>query len=366
MSPKLRKTSDRNLYQEEGSDLFIWRERIRGRNHWRSTGEKTIGAARQKVKEFRLEATGERTREIDRHTLGEAFDVLENSAVGSAVHTQEVIKVQLKNLRPWFMGDPSADPPRAAHCTYLDQLERDCAEIWSAYKRDQAALTPGRKLGHDRRILLQALKIVRRDKGWTKREFTNADFPLLERADPVGRILERSEIERLMPCVAQNPRLHLQVLLALVMGMRKREILHLKVAEVDLKRQLINLKGRRVKTRRGREVPIHERVLPMLKAWVAQAEGEYLFPAIYSGGYAALNQCQDSNSSAWERVKRLAKVRCRFHDLRHTAISRMLEAGMPSASISMVTGASEKVIRQVYAHMSSEGLKRAKNYDVGF
>lgn len=365
MSPKLRKTSDKNLYQEEGSDLFIWRERIRGRNFWRSTGERTIAAARAKMKEFRLEATGEKSKGVNRHSMEAVFRQLETVAEGNAKHTQTAIRTQLKHLRAWFMGDPNAEPSRPPHCAYLDQFERDYPEVWSAYKRDQAVLTPGRKLGHDRRILLQALKGAFR-KGWLTRDFGTTDLPLLERSDPIGRILERPEVERLMPYVEQNPRLHLQVLLALVMGMRKREILHLRVSEVDLKRQMINLKGRRVKTRRGREVPIHERVLPILKAWIAQCEGEFVFPAIYSGGYLALNQCQDSNTSAWERVRRLAKVKCRFHDLRHTAISRMLEAGMPDASISMVTGASRKVIDRVYAHMSKEGLARAKSYDPGF
>jgi integrase len=31
----------------------------------------------------------------------------------------------------------------------------------------------------------------------------------------------------------------------------------------------------------------------------------------------------------WEAAKRRASVKCRFHDLRHTGCTRMLEAGVP-------------------------------------
>lgn len=366
MSPtKLTKTADRNLYLDEASKIYIWRERIRGVNHWRSTGETTIGAARQKVKEFRTQATGEK-RELERRTFEDAFKLLETIAEGSARRTAVSIKSQLNHLRPWFMGRPADDesPELPAHCAYLDQFERDFPEVWSAYKQAQRDLTPGRKLTHDRRILLQALKATRK-KQWVAKDFKNEDLPLLEHSDPIGRIIENSELERLMPYVKESPKLFLQVKLALIMGMRKREILHLRAAEVDLRREVINLKGRRVKTRRGREVPIHVQVLPHLKAWMKEVEGEFLFPAVHPGGYVDLNRPQDDNSTAWERVKNLAKVRCRFHDLRHTAISKMLEAGIPMGTVSMITGASIKVIQGIYAHISKEGLKRAKNYDCG-
>ena len=36
----------------------------------------------------------------------------------------------------------------------------------------------------------------------------------------------------------------------------------------------------------------------------------------------------------WEAAKQRAGVRCRFHDLRHTGCTRMLEAGVPFAVVS--------------------------------
>ena len=41
---------------------------------------------------------------------------------------------------------------------------------------------------------------------------------------------------------------------------------------------------------------------------------------------------------AWESAKRKADVSCRFHDLRHTCVTRMLERGVPLAVVASVLG----------------------------
>ena len=365
MSPK-RKQVERHLFLDERTGIYYWRERINGVDREESTGERTLGAARAAVKKFRTAADASAPRAKERRTVGQALDLLVTIAEGNAARSLASIKTQFNHLRPWLMGRDATDdlPALPAHCEYLDQFERDYPEIWSAYKQEQARLTPGRKLGHDRRYFLQALKAAR-EKGWLARDFENKDLPLLESADPIGRLVERDELERLSPHVRAVPKLWLQFRLALILGMRLREILHLRVAEVELKREMINLKGRRVKTRRGREVPIHDSLLPDLRAWVRACRGEFLFPAIHRGGHEDLSRHQDSPTAAWDRVRELSGVDCRFHDLRHTAISHMLEAGIPMGTVSMITGASMKVIMRIYSHLSAEGVKRFKKYNWG-
>src|SRR5690242_17122198 len=41
---------------------------------------------------------------------------------------------------------------------------------------------------------------------------------------------------------------------------------------------------------------------------------------------------------AWEAAKIRAGVQCRFHDLRHTGCTRMLEAGVPFPVLAMLMG----------------------------
>ena len=41
---------------------------------------------------------------------------------------------------------------------------------------------------------------------------------------------------------------------------------------------------------------------------------------------------------AWEAAKQRAGVTCRFHDLRHSGCTRMLEAGVPFSVVSDIMG----------------------------
>lgn len=42
--------------------------------------------------------------------------------------------------------------------------------------------------------------------------------------------------------------------------------------------------------------------------------------------------------ASWEKAKKDANVECRFHDLRHTAISRMVDAGVPLPKAAKIVG----------------------------
>jgi integrase len=342
-----------NLAFDEDAQVYVWRERIRGANYWRSTGTDKIGLARQMVKVFRSEATGTPTERL-RHTFAEAFDIVLTIQAAKAPKTLEMARAQINHLAPWF----------AEHCAYLSDFERRFEEVWSRYKADQDTLTPGRKLTHDRRHLLMALKRAK-DKGWVTREFKKRDFQLLEASEPVGRILEQDELDRLLRETADNGLLHIQVLMAVLMGMRLREVLHLRWDEVDLKRGVIGIKGARVKTRLARTVPIHVNVLKALKRWremqkELNAESAFVFPA-----RGNLNAPQDSNKKAWAAALDRAKVKARFHDLRHTAISFMVSEGIPDLLVSKITGASLKVIQRVYLHMNLDVTEKVRNLRCG-
>ncbi|MGE0592789.1 MAG: tyrosine-type recombinase/integrase [Vicinamibacterales bacterium] len=66
--------------------------------------------------------------------------------------------------------------------------------------------------------------------------------------------------------------------------------------------------------------------------------------------------------TAWNGAKRAAGVNCRFHDLRHTACTRMLERGVPLAVVSALLGWSADTTARMakrYGHIGSEAQRRA-------
>jgi integrase len=65
---------------------------------------------------------------------------------------------------------------------------------------------------------------------------------------------------------------------------------------------------------------------------------------------------------AWESAKKRAGVRCRFHDLRHTGCTRMLEGGVPFATVAVVMGWSPAATVRMakrYGHIGQASQRQA-------
>jgi len=66
--------------------------------------------------------------------------------------------------------------------------------------------------------------------------------------------------------------------------------------------------------------------------------------------------------ASWEKAKREARIECGFHDLRHTAISRMIDAGVPLPKIAKIVGwAPATMVRMAarYGHFNLDSLRDA-------
>src|SRR5580692_10400924 len=69
-----------------------------------------------------------------------------------------------------------------------------------------------------------------------------------------------------------------------------------------------------------------------------------------------------SIKEAWEAAKVRAGVKCRFHDLRHTSVSRMLDAGVPIAKVAKIVGWSPATMVRMaarYGHFAVNELRGA-------
>src|ERR1019366_8514735 len=65
---------------------------------------------------------------------------------------------------------------------------------------------------------------------------------------------------------------------------------------------------------------------------------------------------------AWEAAKKRAGVQCRFHDLRHTGCTQMLEGGVPFTVVSDVMGwSASTAIRMAkrYGHIGNAARRNA-------
>ena len=70
----------------------------------------------------------------------------------------------------------------------------------------------------------------------------------------------------------------------------------------------------------------------------------------------------NSWKEAWETAKKRAEVKCRFHDLRHCCVTRMLEGGAPLAVVASIMGwSAATTVRMAkrYGHIGQVAQRQA-------
>ncbi len=156
------------------------------------------------------------------------------------------------------------------------------------------------------------------------------------------RFLNKEECQALIQ--ACSPHLQPIVITALNTGMRKGEILGLRWDQVDLNHGFILLD----KTKNGerREIPINQTLKDTLQSLTIKMGSPYVF--IDSLG----NRYGDVKKSFKTALKKVEIDDFRFHDLRHTAASHLIMAGVDLTTVKELLG--HKDISQTlrYSHLA--------------
>ena len=168
------------------------------------------------------------------------------------------------------------------------------------------------------------------------------------------RILTLDEEKRLL--AACDTYLGNIVTTALYTGMRKGEIITLKWDNVDLESGLITIDQTNSKSKKTRRIPINSTVRRLLlEQRLKSAGNEHVF--LSSKGTPYLRQ--DSLNRAFMLALKKAQIQgLRFHDLRHTAATRMIELGASIVAVKEILGHSTLDMTMRYAH-PNESLKTA-------
>lgn len=166
------------------------------------------------------------------------------------------------------------------------------------------------------------------------------------------RVLSKEEEIRLNDKI-KFPYLRLIVKMALLTGMRKEEILSLKMEHVDLDEDFITIL--KTKNSKARQVPLAKSLKnELLKL---KRDSGYIFvnektQKRYTTITKAFNQSlSDANISGMT-----------FHDLRHTAATRMVEYGIDLVTVAEILGHSDLKMVMRYAHPVVERKIKAIEY----
>jgi integrase len=203
--------------------------------------------------------------------------------------------------------------------------------------------------------LLRRMFRVAQREGWIVNNPFSMGESLISIADEKKRerILTRKEEMRLLDACNDSQRVHLRPILicALDTGMRQGEIFSLRWRDVDLKRGDILVAAFNTKTMRARRISVTVRLNRELEALAAKAP-KRLNDRVF--GIA------DNVKRSFDAVRRAAGIEdLRFHDLRHTAATRLVSAHIPLSEVGRVLGHTQANTTYRYVNANVETAKRA-------
>jgi len=180
-------------------------------------------------------------------------------------------------------------------------------------------------------------------------------FPKLPRQLPV--VLSLEEVERLIDSAANLMR-RAMLMTLYATGVRRAELCHLKVADIDSERMVIHV--RKGKGGRDRDVLLSPKLLETLREyWRWMKPKTYLFPGTVKGWRADV---PITDKVVWKAVNEAAiradiKKRVSPHTLRHSFATHMLEAGADLRTIQVLLGHAKIGDTALYLHLSRRHLQ---------
>jgi integrase len=173
-----------------------------------------------------------------------------------------------------------------------------------------------------------------------------------------NRVLVSDEEERLFQAAA--PHLKLILICALNTGMRYSEILGLTWESLDPEKRQIIVQANSSKSGKARVIPINSTLYSTLAQLKEKSNG-------YCGNVFLYDDPVTGESRAVKTVRRAFLMACRrariknlrFHDLRHTFGSRLIERGADPVSVKNLLGHANLKTTEVYLHSSLGQMKNA-------
>jgi integrase len=351
------------VFQRPGRRVWWFEFEYRGRLYRESAG------TRSKTLAFDIER--KRRREVEEAANGvrpnrsaailfsvAAAEWLELKKPGWSPKTHVIAKTDLKHLKTCFGKSLLADITDRAIANY------------QVVRRTEGA---SNKTINNEVGTLRAL--LRRYRLWAQ---VAPDVRMLPVREDAGRALsQEEETKLLLACAVSRSRSLLPaVTTALSTGLRYEELRLLTWRQIDFANKAVTVGKSKTEHGAGRAVPLNKRALNALTAWAREfpnrRSSHYVFPS-EKVGVATDDRIPavfdtkpetpiGSWKTAWTTARENAGVTCRFHDLRHTTVTRLLERGVAFAVVATVLGwspATSVRMAKRYGHIGPSAQREA-------
>ncbi|MGH9836361.1 MAG: tyrosine-type recombinase/integrase [Blastocatellia bacterium] len=321
----------------------------------RKVANRTEGKALLKQLLREIEDDGARVFDGERMNFQKLADVYTDHKLQPPVYNGET---RVSGMRSWKHQLVALKPL----VEYFGKMRIRSITHASVEKYKTQRLQTKTRRGDDRNIasvnrelsLLRAMLNYAKRQGWLNRNPFGMGESIISNADETRRerILTREEEARLLT-VCAGPRAHLRPMLicALDSAMRRGELFKLRWSDIDLMGGIIRVRKTTTKTWEARSIGMTTRLQEELRRlWeVAPPDPDGLV-------FGIRNNIKRSFGTACK----LAQIEdFRLHDCRHTATTRMIQAGMAPMEVMKITGHKQIDTFLRYMNTNEQTARRA-------
>jgi len=201
------------------------------------------------------------------------------------------------------------------------------------------------------------LRAAANEWGWIK------TAPVIKTKKPVSkriRWLTREEANRLIECMPES--IKPVVIFALATGLRRSNILDLEWTQVDMQRKVAWINPENAKAGKAIGVALNDTACKVLKGQIGK-HSRWVFVHTKAkhrsdGTLApAGRKMRSDDNTAWNIGLKAAGIEdFRFHDLRHTWASWLIQSGVPLSALQEMGGWESIEMVRRYAHLAPNHL----------
>lgn len=244
----------------------------------------------------------------------------------------------------------------------LEITDKTVRDYQAARRKENAA---GKSINEEVGFLL---RIMKADGAKLRVTLKELNCLKLETNSEIGKAFSDEESAALLEAAAKNrsPYVLPALTIALNAGMRAGEIRQLRWSQVDFRKHVLTVGKGKTKKGEGRPIPLNGTLTAALQKhaeWFEKRFGGmrpewYLFPF---GSPKTLDPARAVTTlkTAWNNVRKNAKVTGRWHDTRHTLITELSESGAGTETIKEIAGHVSQAMLERYSHIRMEARRKA-------
>lgn len=248
----------------------------------------------------------------------------------------------------------------------------DAREVALYQVKRKAEKASARTLNKELHVLRMILK---RHKLWVNLQ---GDVKFERKPNETGKSLTAEQEAALLTACQSNPLLLTVVIVALNTTLRKSEIRTLRWHQIDFENRTLTVEHSKTAGSSGRAVPLNQPAFAALLRWAGRfpksKPDHYLFLTCEAAGIEREHPDTEridptrtirSWRTAWRAALKRAgailkgdptdeeapPLRCRFHDLRHTCITKLAEGQASEQTIMAIAGHLSRAILEHYSHI---------------